>query len=295
VKILVFGSSGFIGKNLVQLLRNEGMEVATASSEDGTGLDPVTGALPAHFSIPAGTQAVFYLAQSPFYRVPERNVHVLTVNTLGAIQVANLASKAGVRRFVYASSGSIYASSFAPLSEDAALRKDSWYALSKIHAEEGLALLNDRLEITAVRLFGIYGPGQKERLVPNLIQSILEGQPIFLEKNPVDSADVDGLRISLCHIDDTVKILRGLLPCENIPRINVASDEFTSVRQLALTIGTCLGCQPKLEVVNQYRKGDMISDNQLLIRTLHPGFTGLRTGIETMLRHTDRRLRDTIR
>ncbi len=94
------------------------------------------------------------------------------VNVHSAVAIAEHARRAGAKRFVYASTGNVYAAGFAPFSEAAPVRRDDWYALSKVHAEEALALFRPQLDVVIARLFGVYGPGQKGRLVPNLLASV---------------------------------------------------------------------------------------------------------------------------
>lgn len=281
MKVLVFGSGGFIGKNLVALLRQKGVDVVMASSANGTSVDAKAGTLVAGFSIPRDTDTVFYFAQSPLKA--ESASHVMSVNTLVAVQVAELACKSGVRRFIYTSSGNVYSPGFSPLPESTVMRRDDWYALSKAHAEEALALFGDQLDVTAARLFGVYGPGQRGRLVPNLIERVKSGSPVFLEKNPANPKDVDGLRISLCYVDDTVQILMRLAKCEGVPRINIASDEAVSIRKLATSIGELVGRAPVLEMSGKSRTGDLVADIDLLKKLLDPSFTRLETGISRTL------------
>src|SRR5262245_4623383 len=109
MRVTIIGSRGFLGRALVARLTQRGWDVEGISSSSPGGLDPITGLLPAEFSFRPDTAAVMYLAQSPYYRqVPERADHLLAVNVVSAVKAAEAARRGGVRRFVYASTGSVY-------------------------------------------------------------------------------------------------------------------------------------------------------------------------------------------
>lgn len=235
--------------------------------------EPASGILSDGFDLPAGTECVVYLAQSPYYRqMPEKASHLWGVNVLSAMKVAELARHRGVRRFIYASTGNVYSPSFSPLSEGDSLRRDDWYALSKIHAEEGLGLYRSDMSVTVTRIFGVYGPGQADKLVPNLAQSIRSGVPIKLAPNPHDDEDKGGLKVSLCYIDDVVEIFSRLIAQEGPDVINVAGPEVLSVRDIAQAIGDTLGISPKFEIASQPRGLDLIADVTMLVGMLSPKF-----------------------
>ena len=261
-----------------------GADVVASSSKDGTGMDPETGLFPPQFAVPPGTGAVFYLAQSPHYREGcDRAPHVLNVNTVSATRVAGMAARAGVRKFIYASTGNVYAPGFSPHAESAALHRDTWYELSKVHAEEALALFRDQLDVAVVRLFGVYGPGQSGRLVPTLASAVASGKPIVIERNPTDPSDLGGFRISLCYVEDAVRILAALLDCERVPVLNVAGDEVLNMRQIATAIGNAMGRPPSFDVTTRPRGGDLVADISLLKRLLQPQFTPFEIGLHHML------------
>src|SRR5690606_16351386 len=98
--------------------------------------------------------------------------------------------------------------SFRHLNEESELNRQNWYSLSKIHGEELLSMFSDQIEINIIRPFGVYGPGQKNMLVPNIAQSILEERTVKLDMGVVASdSDNLGLRISLCPVESAIKIL----------------------------------------------------------------------------------------
>jgi len=281
LKVLIVGSGGFIGTRLRIFLQAEGFQVCGASSADGTGIDPHTGLLPDDFTVASGTNAVVYLAQSPYYhKVPESFSHLLNVNVTSAVMVAESARKAKVRRFIYASTGNVYEGSFASLSESSPLRRDDVYALSKIHAEEALSFYRDYMDVIVMRIFGIYGPMQTGKLVPKLMESVLADREIILERNPVDQSDLDGLKISLCYIDDVVEIAGALIRKGGPPCINVAGNKVAGIRRIAMLIGRHLNRNPKFRLVERYRPFDLIADISLLKRALNPRFTSLTTGLK---------------
>jgi UDP-glucose 4-epimerase len=285
VRALVVGAGGFIGGHLLARLRASGAEIYATSSKTQTGLDAATGMLMPDFVIPAGTDAVYYLAASPAHREGYSLAsHLFAVNTLGAVAVASKAVAAGAHRFVYASTGNVYAPSFAPLPESAPVRRDDWYALSKLHAEEALALFRPKIDVIVARLFGVYGPGQSNRLVPNLIESVHAGRTVTAQRNPCDPGDKSGLRVSLCHVEDVVAIL-ARLGAEGGPAcINVASDEVVSVRRLAETAGALLGREAIVVAGDTPRQFDLIADTALLHSTLDHSFVPFAAGFEATVR-----------
>lgn len=287
MKILIIGSKGFLGSHLFNYVKKRNGDVQGFSSSDGNAIDPHTGNLSDTFSIPEGTDAVIYLAQSPYYnRATEMFPHLMSVNVVSAVKVAELSRRAKVRRFIYASTGNVYAPSFAPLSETAPLRRDNCYALSKVHAEEALSLYRNDMDITMIRPFGIYGHGQTNKLVPNLLKSLREAKTISIDRNPQNTADLDGLKISLCFIDDAVEMIFKLLGRSGHSCLNIAGDKAVSIRQIATLMAGYLGREAKITVLGSHRQFDLIADISLLLDTLNPAFTSLEAGIKKVVEYT---------
>jgi len=284
MKVLVMGSSGYLGRHLVANLSQAGLDVAKASSTTESGIEPKSGLLPVEYIIPNGTETIVYLSQSPRYReLPTSADHVLSVNALSPIRLALLAKSAGVKRFIYLSTGTVYEPSFDSIAEDALLRRDGWYSLSKIHAEEGLSLFRDDIEVNVIRLFGIYGPGQTDRLVPNIANSILNGRVIKLHPHGNEGADTGGLNISLCYVDDAVDCLRHLVLNGGPSFLNLASPTPTSVRDIAGLIGQNLGVQPHFEIDQRKRDTDLIANTSLLNSIYPHSYISLEDGLKRTL------------
>lgn len=284
MQVVVFGAGGYIGRHITEHLRRIGIDVICYSSASGGTFDLKTGLLADSVSIPPGTDGVIYLSQSSYYRqMPEKAEHLWGVNVISAMKAAELSRRAGVQRFIYASTGNVYAPSFLPLHEACPVRRDDWYALSKLHAEEVLALFKNDMSVTAARLFGVYGPNQADKLVPNLATAIRSGTPIKLAPNADNDLDAGGLKLSLCYIDDAVDIFSCLVSHEGPDVLNIAGKEALSIRDIVLAIGEQCGVAPQFEIASQPRAFNLIADVTKLIGMFNPEFTLFAEGIRRTL------------
>jgi nucleoside-diphosphate-sugar epimerase len=277
-KTCIIGANGYVGRHLADHLRSQGRPVLELSSRDGTGIDPATGLLPPDLTLD-GVGAVVFAAQSPHYRnVPAMAWHLQAVNCVSAVQAAVAAATAGAARFVYLSTGNVYAPSFDPLSETSPVSDSAWYAWSKLQAERSLDLLRDRIEVNVVRVFGIYGPDQPDKLVPRLCASVDEGRAITLAYR--DHAEPDtGLRINPCYIDDAVDVLDGLVRAGGPAVMNLAGPEVVGVRDIAETWARLRGREAKFQADTARRTFDLVADDHLL-RATHPRtMLGLEEGL----------------
>lgn len=108
----------------------------------------------------------------------------LDVNVTGTLRLLDAARKAGVRRFVMASSSSVYGDSEAfPKHEDMPTAPISPYAVSKLVCELYCQLYwrTFGLETVALRYFNVFGPRQDpyseySAVIPRFVQSMVEGQ-----------------------------------------------------------------------------------------------------------------------
>ncbi len=285
MKVLIIGSGGFLGKNLLNYLLDQNIDVIGCSSTEHHGICADTGLLSSQFSIPPDTHTVIYLSQSPYYRqVPEMAEHLLNVNVVSAVKVAEIARRANVKHFIYTSTGNVYAPSFAPLSEDAPINRNNWYALSKIHAEESLSLFRNDFDVTIMRLFGVYGTGQTDKLIPNLFNTVLQRRKVFVDRNSIDANDIDGLRISLINVVDLVKIFLQCITSSNLNSylLNISSHEVVSIRHITKLISQALDLPVDIEISDKYRQSSLIANIQLLQATFNPVFTPIEKGIQNM-------------
>jgi nucleoside-diphosphate-sugar epimerase len=178
MRVLVTGHHGYIGSVLAPMLRDEGHDVVgldtffyrgcdLASSDE---LEPalavdVRDVTPADL---AGFDAVVHLAALSNDPLGDLDPDwTYDINRDGTLVLARAAKQAGVGRFVFASSCSMYgaAEGDTPLDEWAPLRPLTPYAESKVAAEVGLReLAGDGFAPVAMRNATVYGASPRLRL-----------------------------------------------------------------------------------------------------------------------------------
>lgn len=134
-------------------------------------------------SIFEGVEVVFHLAGRAGVRASfsqeDRYVHD---NIRATQRVLAAATRAGVRRVVYASSSSVYGDGETPFREVAAPSPISPYGRTKLVAELLCLEANGvSLETVALRYFTVYGPGQRPDMGLRIFaEAALSGRPITL-------------------------------------------------------------------------------------------------------------------
>jgi nucleoside-diphosphate-sugar epimerase len=178
VRVLVTGSSGYVGSVLCPIFEEHGHEVVGLDTGYYDGCDfgaydgerqritlDVRDVEPRHLE---GFDAVVHLAALSYDPLGELSPELThEINHHGTVRVARAAKKAGVPRFVFASSCSMYGASDADalLAEDAPLRPLTAYAESKVRSEEALRELDgDGLTTVSMRNATVYGVSPRLRL-----------------------------------------------------------------------------------------------------------------------------------
>jgi len=279
MNVAVIGAAGFLGSFLMRAIARQGHSVI------GYGRHlPDSRILGAEFrimdvvgdvSIEPGIDAVIYLAQSAHYRsFPQGASDLFAVNALGVVRCAEAAAKAGVKKFFHASTGNVCMPSFDALSETAPEDRTRPYSLSKLMGEEALQLFSD-LETCSFRLFGLFGPGQKDMLSPNLIDSVRNEKSIRLFPAPNREED-GGLKLSFTFVEDAALAITQLLEVSDLPSVlNIADPQAVSLRTFSETIGRVIGKEPVFEVASSPRPFDLIADTTLMQTILDTPFTPL--------------------
>ena len=288
MRVLLFGATGYLGSALAARLVEAGHDVTTCGrqvSHESPGCRSVRFDL-THFETPrVGPQDVaVYAAQSRSYRGDIDCGDVLAVNTLGVVRAAELAVAAGVSRFILTSTGSVYGLGDHPWRESAPLAGAGPYAMSKRMGEEVLGFFRGEFESVILRLFALYGPKQEARMVPDIVARVAKGEPVTLQPTRNEETATEGLRVSLLHRDDAVRVLEAAMS-ELPPGIfNVGDAEATSIARIARTAGAVLGISPKFEI-SGVRDGDLVADTSILQGCLALPTVPLEQGIRSVCDH----------
>jgi nucleoside-diphosphate-sugar epimerase len=166
MRVLLTGSSGFIGARLAGHLRSAGHDVVGLDLCPGPATtlrcdlrDPAVTCIRAH----EANVFIHFAAKAGVGRSLLEPQRYVDANVTGTVHALQLAAHLNVRRFVFASSSSVYGRVDGPANEDRAPSPLSPYAESKVAAE---ALCRDvaakgTFDVVVLRPFTVYGPGQR--------------------------------------------------------------------------------------------------------------------------------------
>ncbi len=172
---IVTGAGGFIGRRLVRRLTAEGRSVLAVGRDRGDVAE-------AGFwrDLPPA-RVLCHLAGRSFVPDSWRDPAAFTAANVVGTQHALDWCKRHSARLVFASAYVYGVPERLPIHEDDPVRPNNPYALSKRLAEQvcQFAAAHDGIDVVALRLFNVYGPGQRaDFLIPTLLRQVLEGAAI---------------------------------------------------------------------------------------------------------------------
>lgn len=248
-RIIVTGATGFVGKHLIPVLSGAGHEVTEANSQSGD-----VAAESTWLNFPRA-EVVIHLAGKSFVPASWTDPHAfIRRNVLGTVAALNYC-KGNDARLIFLSSYLYGNSPTLPIREDAPLIANNPYALSKKLAEEVCDFYSDRfrINVTILRPFNVYGPGQGEHfLIPSIIRQVKAGHIIQLK-------DLEPRR-DYVYINDLVDIIVRAIKLERGKTIlNVGSGTSHSVRELVQIIQDIKQTKLQVRSSDERRKDEVMN------------------------------------
>lgn len=247
--IAVTGSSGFIGKNLCELLKSKNYEVIEIDIEKGMNIEDssVLDSLPNY-------DYIVHLAAKSFVPASFNNPYdFYKTNIVGTLNVLESARKRK-SKVIFISSYLYGSPEYLPVDEMHRLAPHNPYANSKLLGEKLCeAYYNDfGVPITIFRPFNIYGKGQNENFLIPTIKNQLENKEIkLLDSKP---------KRDYIHISDVVAAIHCSIETElsGFECYNIGSGQSYSVEYIAESLIKINNSKANLVFSNEERKNEVL-------------------------------------
>jgi len=258
-RVLVAGGAGFIGSHIVDKLLETGIEVtvldnlSTGRMENleqhkrNRSLHFIKGDIRNAEQVKAAVKnvdAVFNDAAVVSVRLSIDNPMLVNeVNVNGALNLLKASVDSDVKRFVQASSASVYGDTKTlPVTEDTLLKPISPYAVSELAAESYAKAFHKvyGLETVCLRYFNVYGPRQSfspyTGAITIFMNQLLNNQPITIFGDGKQTRD-------FVYVEDVASAnALALTRKEAVGEVfNIATGAATSVNVLVKTLTKIVG------------------------------------------------------
>ena len=272
MRVLITGGAGFIGSSLAVRALAEGHAVRILDdlstgfrANVPEGVELLEGDVADEPLVRRAVEGVDVVFHEAAHRAVARSVETPLAtdraNTHGTLTLLTASKDAEVRRFVYASSSSVYGGvAPRPTSESAPVLPRSPYAVTKLAGEHYCRVFAELfgLETVALRYFNVFGPRQRPdsmyaAVIPLFLDALRAGRPVTVHGDGEQSRD-------FTFIDDVVdaNFAAALAPAERCSGqvFNIAGGAEYSLLTLIKELSDILGVEPVTEHVAP-RAGDV--------------------------------------
>jgi UDP-glucose 4-epimerase len=300
--VFVVGGAGFIGSHVVdQLLAEPVRRVVVldnfvrgsrANLNSDPRLEVVEGSILDSELLKRlcdGADAVVHLAALWLYECVHEPRRAIEHNITGTFNVVEAAQQAGVGRFVFSSSASVYGDALTtPMTEDHPFNNRTLYGATKIAGEQILRAVNEQhgLPYVALRYMNVYGPRMDDRgayvsVIMKVLARIEAGEPPVIHGDGTQAFD-------FVHVEDVARANVLALTAEATDRAyNIGTGVETTIAELVAVLleetGTELEPEflPGEQMFVTRRVGSTdAAERDLGFRARIPWRDGLRTVVE---------------
>ena len=181
------------------------------------------------------------------------------ISALATMQLLDHAVRAGVKRFIYASSGSVYGVKEEPeVTEDLTLEPISEYNKTKMVAERVALSYADRVAVLIVRPATVCGPSPRMRLDVSVNMLTMQA----LERKRITVFGGAQVRPNI-HIDDITDLYLFLLEREDLRGVYNAGFENLSILDIACKVAAQVPAEIVVSSSNDPRSYRINSDKLL--------------------------------
>ncbi len=300
-KALVTGGAGFIGSHIVEALVKMGVETISidnyfaGKNENLKHLKDYTNFFEVKCEILnidelekyfPGVEVVFHQAASKKTICLNNPRLDLDINAKGTFNLLELSLKHGVKKFLHASTGSVYGEAqYFPQDENHPLNPTSYYGISKLAGEKYVKVFQHLydLDTTVLRYFHVYGARQESSEVGGVVsiftRLMLSGKPITIFGDGTQQR-------SFTYVKDVVKanLLAAARPGTKGKVYNCASGIKVTIKELVDLIASILGIKEQEIKYSDWVPGDIKMfdiDNSKIRQELEIDFTvDFRQGLE---------------
>jgi nucleoside-diphosphate-sugar epimerase len=245
MKVLITGGYGFIGSHTAERFYKEGykiyiMDNLSTGHQDNVSIEHK------FYKMDIGDQkceeifannefdvVVHLAAQNDEARSLEQPFSEAESNILGLINILHLSSKYGVKKFIFASSGTVYGNFEKPIPfrENDKCNPLSPYGVSKLAGEQYCRLWRQtyNLETISLRFSNVYGPRQRLKseggVVATFMNNLFNGETLLIHGTGEQTRD-------FIYVGDAVEAIYRSVEAVSADTLNISANINFSVKDL---------------------------------------------------------------